>query len=50
MLKGLLVSFNVHTFFESSVSFFLLVCSKDALSFLNRSLKFVGSPVKIVAW
>ena len=50
MLKGLLVSFNVHTFFESSVSFLLLVCSKDALSFLNRSLKFVASSVKTVAW
>ena len=30
--------------FDSSVSFFLLVCRKDALWFLQRSLKFVASP------
>jgi len=30
--------------FDSSVSFLLLVCRKDALWFLYRSLKFVASP------
>ena len=30
--------------FDSSVSFLFLVCRKDALWFLYRSLKFVASP------
>ena len=52
------MSFSVHMCFESSVSFLLLACRKDALWFLYRSLKFVASPtyesvvvsVVTVAW
>ena len=44
MVKGLLLSLSVQMCLDSSVSLILLLCRKDAVWFLWRSLKFVARP------